>query len=101
MMLNGVTRTYELDRLGVNARCRIEEMSGRPFEDVLRELAGRRRPAIGTVRQFLSALLLEPAHPSPDSIDPILQDVGGVPAVRKAAQAAWRAHRLSSKRRLA
>lgn len=96
MILQGTTQTYELDGLGLNARCRVEDLTGRPFDAVLRELAGKRRPQPATVRAFLSALLLQPAT-APDQIDPVLKDIGGVAVIRRAAQASWRAHRAHVK----
>jgi hypothetical protein len=92
VILQGLNQDYELD-FSVNARCRLEALTGRSFMDVLRELAGKRRPPESTVRSFLSALLPEP----PEDARSVLADIGGYRVIRAAAQAAWRVHRQQQK----
>jgi hypothetical protein len=98
VILQGAHREYRFDHFGLNARCRVEEVTGRPYVDVLRELAGRTRPRKETALAFLSALLIDPPELTPVSLDPILKDLGGMPMVRQAAQAVWKTLPATMKR---
>ena len=99
MTLQGATRTYQFDGLGLNARCRIEELTGRPFVDVLRELGGKRRPRPETARDFVAALLVDPPCASITHASAVLRDIGGLPVIRRAAKASWRTYRSMVKTR--
>ncbi len=84
--LRGSARTYRLDYASVNALCRLEELTGRSYEAVIRELRGTRAKA-STVEAFVAAALLDLPE-SPDAIAAIVADLGGVTVIRKAVRQA-------------
>jgi len=84
--LRGAERTYQLDCSSINALCRLEELTGRRYEAVIRELRGTRAKT-ATVRAFVAAALVEQPE-TLDAVDPILKDIGGVRVIRKAVRVA-------------
>ncbi len=84
--LRGAERTYRLDCSGVNALCRLEELTGRPYEAVIKELRGTRAKA-STVQAFIASALLDLPE-SPDDLAAIVEDLGGVKVIRKAVRQA-------------
>jgi hypothetical protein len=84
--LRGAARTYHLDCASFNALCRLEELTGRRYEAVMRELRGT-RATTATVRAFVAAALVDPPD-TLDEVDPILKDIGGVRVIRQAVRIA-------------
>lgn len=84
--LHGASRTYRLDYASVNSLCRLEELTGRPYESVLKELRGTRAKA-STVQAFVAAALIDLPE-SPDAVAEIVEDLGGVAVIRKAVRTA-------------
>ncbi len=95
--LRGAARTYRLDCSGINALCRLEELTGRRYEDVLKEIRGTRAKA-STVQAFIAAALLDLPE-SPDDVAAIVKDIGGVKVIRKAVRVASTPRRPRKKAR--
>lgn len=76
--LVGAERRYVVDFVSTNARCRIEQVTGLEYSDVVRALA-RRRPKVSLARQVFHAALVDPPAASVDAegAGTILDDVGG------------------------
>ncbi len=70
----------------MNALCRLEELTGRRYDAVLKELRGT-RPKAATVRAFVAAALVDPPE-TIEAVDPILKDIGGARVIRKAVRLA-------------
>ncbi len=70
-------RIYQLD-FGTNAKCRLEDLSGVAFDDVMLELRSV-RPHVARVRQFVQASLIDPngATLTPEEVGDIIDDLGG------------------------
>lgn len=72
-------RTYVLN-FGVNAMCRLEAITGRPYYEVMREVMGG-EPRMETARHLMQAVLTDPATPSPEEAGNVLDDIGGIAAL--------------------
>lgn len=78
----GDDRTYTLN-FGVNAMCRLEELTGRPYHEVMREMQSG-LPRMATIRQFLQAGLVDPRPESAEQVGTIIEDIGGAAVVLRA-----------------
>jgi len=66
---------------GVNAWCRLEDLTGRTSVDVIDELRGE-QASMRTLRQFVKATLVDPKDASLDEVGDIIDDLGGPAIIR-------------------
>lgn len=72
-------RTYRLN-FGTNAMCRLEDLDGRSYHEVLAELHTG-KPRMKTLRAFMQAALVDPAQATADQVGTIIEDIGGAPVI--------------------
>ena len=75
----GEGRVYTLN-FGVNAMCRLEDLTGRAYHEVLMEMK-KGLPSMKTIRQFVQAALVAPPAESPEQAGTIIEDIGGAASV--------------------
>jgi hypothetical protein len=74
----GESRSYTLN-FGMNAMCRLEALTGRPYHDVMQEIA-KGMPSMGTLRSFVQAALVDPQPATADDAG-VAGDEIGTPAL--------------------
>jgi hypothetical protein len=86
-VLRGGHQTYPIS-LGVNALCAIEELTGLPWAQVVREIR-HKRPKRDVVHGFLRAVLVNGTDLESAAVTRILRDIGGVRILQAAMKGVW------------
>lgn len=83
--IKGETRTY-LVNFGTNAQCRVEDATGKTFNEALKAISAPDSP-VKAFRQFFRCVLVDPVGESvsDEEVGTIIDDVGGWEVL----QAAW------------
>lgn len=81
--LQGADRTYQVDFVGTNAKCRIEDASGLTYYEVAVRLGGS-KPSATLARKVFHAALVDPPNVSLEEAGAILDDIGGTRVVLEA-----------------
>ena len=90
--LQGAERTYQFDLSNTNRKCKLEEATGMPFEDVLAAIRRRRTP-VTVLRQFIRCGLVDPPDVSLEEAGQIMDDIGGAPVIQQAVRGLKRSRR--------
>lgn len=78
--LQGGDRAYQVC-FDTNAWCRLEEATGRPYPELVRQLLSDGPLPGKLVLQFLQAGLVDPPNASMDDVGLIVDDLGGLGVV--------------------